>query len=318
MTASGRVVTLGETMGLLRAEEIGSLAHIDRLRLGIGGAESNVAIALARLGCEVTWLGRVGTDGLGDRVVRELRAEGVEVAAVRDGDAPTGLMLKERRTAETTRVLYYRSGSAGSRLSASDLPAARIADAAVLHVTGITPALSASASDAVLAAVRVATDAGVPVSFDVNHRSTLWRDRDPLNTYREIAASSSIVFAGLDEARLLVGQDLDAADAARAIAELGPAQVVIKLGALGCVALIDGALHEVPAVAVNAVDTVGAGDAFVAGYLAELVAGLPAAARLATAVTVGAFACLHPGDWEGLPRRDELGLLDSSTDPVIR
>jgi len=314
-----RVVTLGETMALLRAEDTGSLAHVDRLRVGVGGAESNVAIALARLGTDVTWLGRVGADGLGARVIRELRGEGVDVVAVVDDTAPTGLMLKERRTDDITRVLYYRAGSAGSRLSATDLPAAHIDTASLLHVSGITPALSSTASDAVFAALDIATASGIPVSFDVNHRASLWRDRDAAEVYRRIAARSAIVFAGLDEARLLLGQDASAAPAAaRAIAELGPAQVVIKLGADGCVALIDGVLHEVPARPVRVVDTVGAGDAFVAGYLAELLAGLPAEARLATAVTTGAFACLSAGDWEGYPRRDEFGLLDPASDPVVR
>jgi len=314
-----RVVTFGETMALLRPEENGSLADVDRLRIGIGGAESNVAIGLARLGAEVAWLGRIGADGFGDRVVRELRGEGVEVIAVVDDTAPTGLMIKERPATDTTRpVLYYRTGSAGSRITADDLAVLAIPEAALLHVTGITPALSSSAHDAVLRAIAVATAAEVPVSFDVNHRASLWRDRDPAPTYRQIAAGASIVFAGLDEAQLLVGSDLDAAEAAQAIAELGPSQVVIKLGADGCLALIDGKRHEVPAVAVQVVDTVGAGDAFVAGYLAELLAGLPAEERLATAVKTGAFACLSPGDWEGYPRRDQFGLLDPSPDPAVR
>jgi 2-dehydro-3-deoxygluconokinase len=314
-----RVVTFGETMALLRPEESGSLADVDRLRIGIGGAESNVAIGLARLGAEVAWLGRIGADALGDRVVRELRGEGVDVIGVVDTDAPTGLMIKERPTTDAARpVLYYRTASAGSRLSADDLPALGIPDAALLHVTGITPALSSTAHDAVLTAIAIATVAGVPVSFDVNHRASLWRQRDPAPTYRQLAAGSSIVFAGLDEAQLLVGSDLDAAEAAQAIAELGPAQVVIKLGADGCLALIDGVRHDVPAVAVDVVDTVGAGDAFVAGYLAELLAGASAEERLATAVTTGAFACTSPGDWEGYPLRDQLGLLDPSPDSNTR
>lgn len=314
-----RVVTFGETMALLRPEEAGSLADADRLRVGIGGAESNVAIGLARLGADVAWLGRIGADGFGDRIVRELHAEGVQTLALVDDGAPTGLMIKERTTTDAARpVIYYRTGSAGSRLSADDLPALGIPDAALLHITGITPALSPSAHDAVLAAVASAAAAGVPVSFDVNHRPALWRDRDPAEVYRRLAASATIVFAGLDEAQLLLDSHPDAADAARAIAALGPSQVIIKLGADGCVALIDGVLHETSAVPVEVVDTVGAGDAFVAGYLAELLAGLPAEERLTTAVTTGAFACLSPGDWEGFPRRDQLGLLDPAPHPVIR
>ena len=316
---AGGVVTLGETMALLRAETPAPLAHVHELALGIGGAESNLAIALARLGTPVSWVGRVGADSLGEKVLRELRAEGLDVHGTVDTEAPTGLMIKERRTSDTVKVWYYRSGSAGSRLTPADVAPGLIEEAALLHVTGISLALSDSARDTVLSAVARARAAGVPVSFDVNHRDSLWRGRDAAAAYREVAAASSMVFAGEDEARLLTGADetASAADLARSIAALGPDQVLIKLGAEGCLALVDGTEHRQTAVPVRVVDTVGAGDAFVAGYLAELVAGLPVAERLRTAVTTGAFACLTPGDWEGMPRRHELALLHQS-EPVTR
>lgn len=309
------VVTLGETMGLFVATSPGGLAHVDGFRLGIGGAESNVAIGLARLGAPATWIGRVGADDLGELVAREIRAEGVEVRAAVD-DAATGLMIKSSRTPTHTRVRYYRAGSAGSRLSPDDVDPAVVAAADVLHVTGITPALSDSAAAAVDRAVDLARDAGIPVSFDVNHRSALWDAERAVPVYRSLAARSTVVFAGLDEAALLV-DGTDPAELARGIAGLGPAQVVIKLGADGCHALLDGTEYDVPAIPVRPVDTVGAGDAFVAGYLAELLAGTPPEARLAVAVRAGAFACLGPGDWESLPTRDDLRLLDGG-DPVIR
>jgi 2-dehydro-3-deoxygluconokinase len=313
----GGLVTLGETMALFRGASIGSLAHEHAFELGIGGAESNVAIGVARLGGRASWIGRVGADGFGDRVLRELRAEDLDLRATVDDGARTGLMVKERRTAGLTRVLYYRAGSAGSRLAASDLDEFLIRSAGVLHVTGITPALSDSAAGAVRTAVDLAVDAGVTVSFDVNHRASLWSADAAVPVYRELAARSTVVFAGEDEAAMLVG-DGTPAELAERIAELGPSQTIIKLGADGCLALVDGVVHEVPAVPIQPVDTVGAGDAFVAGYLAELLAGAPVEQRLATAVRTGAFACLGPGDWESYARRDELALLDAAEDPVSR
>jgi 2-dehydro-3-deoxygluconokinase len=310
------VVTLGETMGLFRATSVGSLTRVSDFTLGIGGAESNVAIALSRLGTPARWLGRVGDDSIGRRVTRELRAEGVEVVAIVDERSPTGLMVKELRTAEATRVQYYRSGSAGSRLCVEDLATANIPTAGLLHVTGITPALSVNAHETVLEAISIAKTAGVPVSFDFNHRSSLW-DRDPAAIYRELASLADIVFAGEDEARILFPDAARPTELAEEITSLGPSQVLIKLGAEGCVAVIDGVQYARAAISVRAVDTVGAGDAFVAGYLAEYLAGLSADARLTTAVTLGAFACLNPGDWEGFPTRDELGLLAAS-EPVQR
>jgi 2-dehydro-3-deoxygluconokinase len=300
------VVTLGETMGLFRATSVGPLAEVTDFELGIGGAESNVAIGLARLGTAVRWVGRVGADGIGERIVRELRAEGIEVLAVTDRIAATGIMVKEQGTTDARPVIYYRADSAGSRLTPDDVANADIENAALLHVTGITPALSESAHDAVLSAIRVAAAAGVPISFDVNHRGSLWRGRDHAEVYRALASSADIVFAGDDEARILFPQAQTPADLAREIADLGPTQVVIKLGERGCVALIDGLEYTKAAIPITPVDTVGAGDAFVAGYLAELIADRPPSERLQTAVGAGAFACLHVGDWEGFPSREQL------------
>lgn len=318
-----RVVTLGETMGLLSNVQPGPLAHASTMQLGIGGSESNVAIGLSRLGVDVTWFGRVGDDSVGRLVAREIRAEGVDARVTIDDAAATGLMIKERRTSTSQSVTYYRAGSAGSRVSADDLDEPAIAAADVLHVTGITPALSESAARAVRRAADVARDAGTLVSFDVNYRQALWSTDDAAAFCREFVAVCDVVFAGEDEAAMLLGladaasahadADAPAADVAaalaRGLAELGPRQAVVKCGAAGAVAVVAGQLLTQRAVPIVAHDTVGAGDAFVAGYLAELAAGNDAATRLQTAATVGAFVCLAAGDWEGLPRRSELGLL---------
>jgi 2-dehydro-3-deoxygluconokinase len=314
----GGLVTLGETMAALTAPGIGPLRHHPSLELHIGGAESNVAIAVARLGGGASWVGRVGDDELGDLVLAQLRGEGVDVRhALRDPDAPTGLMIKTRRTATVGHVLYYRAGSAGSRLQPSDVPVDRVRAAGVLHVTGITPALSPTARAATFAAVEEARAAAVPVSFDVNHRASLWRDVDPGPVLAELAARADVLFAGEDEAAVL-GAEGDLERVVTALARLGPASVVLTRGARGVLALIDDALVEVPPHAVAAVDPVGAGDAFVGGYLTELLAGADAKTRLATAAACGAFAVTVPGDWEGLPTRADLTLLGRPDGTVVR
>lgn len=310
------LVTLGETMGLFRPSGIGPGELVDSYHLTTGGAESNVAIGIARLGGRSRWIGRVGADAAGRKVLRDLRAESVNTRAVVDADAGTGLMTKEQRVPGRSAVHYARTDSAGSRLSPADIDPADIADAAILHVTGITSALSASAAAAVDAAVDIAAASGVPVSFDVNHRASLWRGRDAAAVYRRLAARATIVFAGEDEASLIVGAGDPRTLAAR-LAELGPQTVVVKRGSAGALALHEGVFAERAAVVVPVIDTVGAGDAFVAGYLAATMAGADTDGCLEFAVRTGAFACLAPGDWEGYPRRDELGLLDSS-DPVTR
>jgi 2-dehydro-3-deoxygluconokinase len=311
------VVTLGETMALIHSTSPGPLQHACGLNLAMGGSESNFAIALRRLGTSVTWVGRVGVDSLGDYIRRELAAEQIDAEVVADPDAPTGLMIKERRTAANQKVWYYRAASAGSRLSPDDLPVDKIRNARLLHVTGITPALSGSAAAAIDRAIEIAKGADTIVSFDVNYRSALWAPEVAAHVFREVAGAADVVFAGDHEAALFVGPADDPLELAGRIEAFGPAQVIIKLGERGCAAIIDGTAYRRDAFAVDALDTVGAGDGFVAGYVAELLAGVAPDGRLDTAARVGALACLVPGDWEGMPRRDELTMLDSG-EPVTR
>ncbi len=298
---SGGLFTFGETMGLVAADDIGLLDHARSFSFGIGGAESNVAVGVARLGGTATWLGRVGPDATGDLIERRLRAEGVRTRAIRD-EAFTGLMVRHRRTGAVTHVDYHRAGSAGSRLVTTDIPVTELQAAAILHVTGITPALSDTARAAVFHAVETARAAGVPVSVDVNYRSKLWSRFDAAPVLRDLVSRADVVFSGPDEAALFLGDE----PPLEGLAALGPAEVVVKDGARGCTALIDGERHAVPALPVTVVDPVGAGDAFVAGYLAERMAGAGPAARLRTAIAAGAFAVTVPGDCEGLARRDDL------------
>ncbi len=321
------VVTVGESMVLLDAPASGRLGAA--LPVGIGGAESNVAIGLARLGVDCTWVSRVGDDALGTFLAREIRAEGPRVIATRDPVAPTGLMVKEHRGGRPWRVRYYRAGSAASRLSPADVDAVadEIAAADVLHLTGITAALGASPLAAVERAVTVAQAAGTVVSFDVNHRATLWSDAAAGPVLARLAAAADLVFAGPEEAALVLGRAAappsfeegfeEGEVLARELTKRGPATVVVKLGALGALALSGDEVHRAPALPVTVVDPVGAGDAFVAGYLSEVVAGGTVPDALRTANACGGAVCGVAGDWEGLPTRAELADLGGS-DEVLR
>lgn len=314
---SGHVLTFGETMGLFRAADIGSLADVHEARIGTGGADSNVAIGLSRLGVPSVWVGRVGDDGLGRRVLRDLRGEGVDARAIVDAGAPTGLMVKEKPLPHRTRVWFYRAGSAGSRLRPEDVEAHLVETAALVHVTGITASISDSARETVRRVLALARAAGVAVSFDVNHRSALWRDGDPAPVYREVASAADLVFAGEDEAALLAGEDADPARLVEGMLALGPSTAVLKRGELGSIASEAGTVVESPALRVPVVDTVGAGDAFVAGFLAGRFQGEDLAGSLRLATAAGAFACMGSGDWESSPRTADLALLDG-TEPVSR
>lgn len=321
MSDRPRVVTLGETMALMRSSAIGSLAHLPTVDIALGGAESNLAIGLRRLGVASAWISRVGADPLGVRVVREIRGEGVEVHCAIDPGRPTGLMVKSRPTGPTTRVDYYRTGSAASALSPSDLPDGLIEQAEILHISGITPLLSDSAHQAVVEAVRRAVGAGIQVSLDVNYRSRLGSRERLAALLGEVVDHVDILFGGPEELSILApsGDEDDPRSLLEALARPGR-QVVVKLGPGGGASLVDGQLHEGAGHRIDAVDTVGAGDAFVAGYLSAQLEGLDVPGRLARANACGALACTTPGDWEGAPDRAALEALlaGGAADPVAR
>lgn len=302
------VVTLGETMALVAAPEIGLLRHATSLRLSCGGAESNLAIGISRLGHRATWIGRVGDDEFGVMVLRMLAAEGVAERVRVDPTAPTGLMVKYRRTGTVTQVVYYRKGSAGSRLDRTDIDPELIGQARILHLTGITPALSQTARRAVDYAVDIARNAEVLVSLDLNYRSKLWSAEEAGPVLADLVRRADIVFATEPEARL-VADGSNPAELGLALAGLGPSQVLIKRGPLGAVGIFDDEVLSIRPYEVAEVDPVGAGDAFAAGYLSALLDGAGPAKRLETGALAGAFAATVPGDWEGLPEPADLELL---------
>ncbi len=314
------VVTVGESLGLLSCEEPGALRHGSRMRLTFGGAESNVAIGVARLGGAAGWIGRLGADAVGALILRELRAESVRTYATIDPVAATAIMLKELPVPGSSRVRYYRQTQAGSRLTADDVPQGAVASAKILHVTGISAALGTGPLSALHRAIDDAKDSGTLVSFDVNHRGSLWADAElAAKAYRALARRADIVFAGDDEAVLLT-ESRDLRAQLDTLLEWGADQAVVKRGQRGAVvATREGGYDSMPAVEVPVIDTVGAGDAFVAGWLAEQARGAALRVRLATAVACGALACTARGDWEANPTRADLAQLQRSpADPVSR
>ncbi len=303
------VVTLGESLGLVMGEPASPLRAGSPARFSFAGAESNVAIGLARLGHRVGFVTRVGDDSIGRMITETLRGEGVDVGGVVvDPSAPTALMVRQHRTADALTVVYYRDGAAGSRLEPADVP--DLTGARLLHVTGITPALSGSAHETVAAAVRAARAAGLVVSLDVNHRSLLWTTEAAGAALAPLLDAVDIVFGG-DEELLLLAQrdDGDVETAVKSILAQRPSVVVRKRGSDGATVYGEFGTVERGAVPVTAVDPVGAGDAFVAGFLSGLLDGADPGACLDRAVECGAFAVSVHGDWEGAARRSELGLL---------
>jgi len=318
------VVTLGEAMVALVAAEPGPLAENGTFQRHVAGAEANVAVGLARLGHATAFIGRVGPDAFGTAIRRRLAGEGVDCSGVVvDPGAQTGILIRERRLVGSSEVLYYRRESAGSRISGTDVQQAAdrglLHGARWMHLTGITPALSASAADAVDTALNLARDAGLTISFDVNLRRKLWSEEEARRILAPLAAQSDVVLGSLDELALLGEVELPAGaidhaaatSAADAILALGPSVAVVKLGSGGALERrrgSDGRLvtaHHAGYPVSQPLDPVGAGDAFVAGYIAATLEGLPAERALALGNACGAAVAASVGDLHGLPTREE-------------
>lgn len=303
------VVTLGESMVLLAAEAAGPLAEVERFRKMLAGAETNVAIGLARLGLQTGWLSRLGTDSFGDFVLAAVRREGVDVSRVsRDPTRSTGFMLKTRTTdGSDPAIEYYRRGSAASALSPPDFDEAWFAGARHLHVTGISPALSPDTAALVEHAMAWMRARGRTISFDPNLRPRLWPSeatmRESLN---RLAARADWVLPGLAEGRLLTGQDTPEG-IARFYLEQGVKAVAVKLGPDGAFVASSELAEQVPGFPVRqVVDTVGAGDGFAAGFISARLEGLSLPDACKRGNWVGSQAVQAAGDMDGLPYRDLL------------
>ncbi|MEV8544661.1 sugar kinase [Streptomyces sp. NPDC051572] len=271
-SAGGGVVCIGETMAALAPDPSSSLECADDLRVSVAGAESNVAMYLADLGIPVSWLSAVGDDALGRRVRAEVGAAGVDVSGVRcDPERPTGLLVKEP-TGSRTRVHYYRGNSAASAMGPDVLDDDKLRSASVVHLTGVTPALSPSCRNLVATALTVpAAERPYAISFDVNHRPALWSPGTAAIVLRDLADRADITFVGLDEARELWGADLQPADVRALLPH--PRLLVVKDGGHSAIAFSDEGVRTVPALDTDVVEPVGAGDAFAAGVLTGLLRG---------------------------------------------
>ncbi len=328
------VVCLGESMVTFLPSQPGRLADVPSFGRGIGGAESNVACALAAAGHRAAWVGRVGADGFGDHLVETIASYGVDTAAVRrDPVRPTGIYFRTAtdRGTDTHEVAYYRAGSAASAMSPANVPYEELFAGRVLHLSGITAALSGDC----LALLRELTAArpGRPlVSFDVNHRPHLWRGGDAdASVLLELARRADLVFVGEDEAEEAWG--IVGAEAIRA-AVPEPAVLVVKRGSAGATVFASGlrpgarssvaggaesagarsssaggaenadTVTHVPALHVDVVAAVGAGDAFAAGFLSATLRGLPVRDRARHGHLMAAAVLTVPGDLTEPPTRD--------------
>lgn len=294
------LLTFGETMALFMPEgEHRSLERTGTLEQRFGGAESNVAIGAARLGTSVGWFGALGADPFGALIRKTIRGEGVDVSRSRlvEGES-TGLMFRESVFGRLA-VHYYRRGSAASKMRPEDLDESYIAGCKLLHVTGITAAISGDGKRTLRRAVDIAKEAGVKISFDPNLRLKLWSIEEARETLLPLAEQADYFLPGWDEVKLLYGTE-DWEEAVKRLSALRAVSVIKGVGDK-TVVLENGQTAEVPFYpAEQVVDTVGAGDAFSAGFLAGILKGLTPEEAVKVASVNGSLAVQMRGDWEAL------------------
>lgn len=302
------VITFGESMVVFSPNNNGPLRHVHAFNKSLGGAESNFASAIAKLNHSVGWFSRVADDEFGRFVISAIKAEGVDTSrVVFDKENQTGLLFKERYQRSNPNVYYYRKNSAASNLSEDDIDEEYIKQAKILHLTGITPALSESCRKAVYRAIKIAKENNVLVSFDPNIRLKLWTIDEARKVLLDIANKADIVMPGLDEAKLLLGLT-DKDEVCDYFLEKEAKIVVVKLGAEGCYIKNKNEGIKVSGYNVSDLiqDTAGAGDGFAAGFISGYLDNLSLKEIGEYANGVGAMATLVEGDMEGYPYYDQL------------
>ncbi|WP_406582355.1 sugar kinase [Bacillus salipaludis] len=305
------IVTIGETMVLFQPIEEKPLKYNSLFTKSIGGAESNVAIGLSRLGKKTRWVSRLGNDPFGDLIISTLAGENVDTSfVVRDDAYPTSIYFKDIYRIGEPCVYYYRKGSASSAWKPEHVDKRWFANARILHMTGITPALGEATLEFTMECMKMAKLMGLTVSFDPNIRFKLWDEQYAKQALLSLIPHCDIFLPGIKEAQFLFGEKSHE-ELAKEILELGPHTVAIKLGSDGAYGVRKNEEPVmVPGFKVEKVlDSVGAGDAFASGFLAiasDDIHHFSLEKAMEMGNKMGSIVIQGKGDWEVLPYLEEV------------
>ncbi|MGG5252728.1 sugar kinase [Neobacillus sp. SM06] len=297
------VITFGEAMAMFMANQPGFLHENKQFTLELAGAETNVAIGLARIGLRVGWVSKVGNDALGKFIMERLKNENVDIEQVSiDDHHPTGFQLKSKVVKGDPEVQYFRKGSAASHLQISDFNAMYFLSAKHLHMTGIPLAISEQARSYAKYTLAFMKNNGRTVSFDPNLRPSLWSSKEEMvEQINAVAFRANYVLPGIAEGEVLTGFS-DPRDIASFYLEKGVELVVIKLGEEGAfykTTLAEGVVQGFKVKEV--LDTVGAGDGFAVGVISGLLENLSIKDAVIRGNAIGSLAVQSPGDNDGYP-----------------
>ena len=305
---SKRLLLAGEPMGLLIAKQEGALETVKDYSMAVAGAEFNVATGISRLCHKVSYLTKLGNDPFGKLIESTLKGNGIDSdLVIYSSSERTGFMLKGKVSKGDPQIFYFRSGSAASTLSESDVEKIDFTKFSHIHLTGIAPALSESALKAVYKMIELGRRAGLDISFDPNLRPQLWSSKEKMvETLNDLASKADLVMPGEGEGEILCGSS-EPEKIADFYLRLGAKCVIVKCGPKGAYYASAQESGKVAGFVIDkVVDTVGAGDGFAAGVLSALMEELPMTEAVERGCAIGAIQCTFAGDNEGLPTPQQL------------
>jgi len=312
-------VTIGETCAVLVSKKIGRMRYTSEFELRPGGAESTVAVGVRRLGHGAGWISHLGKDEFGYYILNFIRGEGIDVSNVKlIQDKSTGVFFRERLAGGEARHFYYRTGSAFSDIRPEYLSENYIASAKILHVTGISPALSESCLQTIKAAVKIAKKHKTLVTFDPNLRLKLWTIEEAKPILEDLMVSADYVLPGLEEMHAIYGQKT-AREILDYLHRIGCQRIILKLGKEGAMLSQPSGHERITGYPVNdPADLMGAGDAFAAGFISGLLKGMDLQTSIDLANLVASLSIQLPGNIESLPTLDEIEQYKKGKTPTKR
>jgi 2-dehydro-3-deoxygluconokinase len=314
------LVTFGETMLRLSPPQGERLERTRELDVQAGGAESNVAVAAARLGTDAVWLSKLPDSPLGRRIVSELRSHGVRTGIVWDDPDESRMgtyYLEQGGEPRGTDVIYDRSGAAVTTTTPEELPLGAIRNAEAFYTSGITPALSGTLANTTARVLSAAQDGDTKTVFDLNYRSKLWTHEEAKAVYESLFPSIDVLVAAERDVRAVLDRDGEAVELAHGLAtDFDFETVIITLGENGSLALHDGEIFEQAVYDADTYDPIGTGDAFVGGFLAKRLDGGDVGEALSWGAATaslkrtidGDLAVVTPDEIESVVERDAGGI----------
>ncbi|NJE26131.1 sugar kinase [Thermococcus sp. MV5] len=315
------VVAFGETMIRLSTKNFERIEQAKELAIGIGGTESNFAIAFARLGGKATWISKLTNNPLGRFIVNKIREHGVDVShVIWTNEDRVGLYFIEfGKKPRPTQVIYDRKNSAIANINPNEVNWEILKDYDAFHTTGITVALSGKCKKAVEIGISKAKEFGTRVSFDVNYRSKLWSPEEAFKVLDPILKNVDILVVTKDDARnVLKVQGSYEEMIVQLNDRYNPEVVVLTLGSEGAIAFKNGEIYKAEPYEIEVVDRIGAGDAFDAGFVYEYLCTGDVQKALEIGMAMAAFAHTIPGDAMFVTREEVEFIIKQRIHDVLR